>query len=52
MTFMDDSSIEAAKSQRCPCCPAGIGQECEDPRSGLPLLEVAGRPIHIKRLEP
>lgn len=51
MGWMDDEAVEAAKSQRCPCCPAAIGEECED-GSGLPLMEAKGRPVHIRRLEP
>lgn len=52
MSWMSDEAIEAAKSQPCPCCSAGIGDECEEPVSGLPLLETKGYPVHLKRLEP
>lgn len=52
MTWMSDEAIETAKSLSCPCCPAAPGEECEA-LDGTPLIESpAGRPVHIKRLEP
>ena len=50
--WMDDEQIEAALSQVCCVCAAGIAEECIDPISGQPWLEIRGYPVHLKRCEP
>lgn len=49
---MRDDEIAAALSLRCVCCLAPSGTECVDPKTGQLLMETAGRPVHVKRLEP
>lgn len=51
MAYMSDEYIEAALSVSCCSCAAGVGQECEEPVSGQPLLQTRGIPVHPRRLD-